>query len=205
MRCLVLSSLIVLLVGCTPVYKNLPAATGDIHGVDKFRPAYDVALYNTAVNVTTHHLSGLLLVKTMPDSSVRMVFSSEMGLKFFDFEFLHDGSFKVNYIIKQMNKKAVIKTLRKDFDLVLMRRRNFSTAYLRKDGGLLYYVFPQKKGSFCYITNAAGDSLQRMEIASKKKPIVVATMQQYHNGIPDTIGITHKNFKFTIELKKIER
>ena len=38
-------------------------------------------------NVVGNHLSGLLLIKKMPDSSTRMVFSNEMGLGFFDFEF----------------------------------------------------------------------------------------------------------------------
>ncbi|HQY12763.1 MAG TPA: hypothetical protein PK133_11145, partial [Ferruginibacter sp.] len=81
-----------------------------------------MTLYSTTVDVSGNHLSGLLLVKKMPDSSTRMVFSSEMGLSFFDFEFSADGNFKVYSIIKKMNRKAVIKTLRHDFELVLMNR-----------------------------------------------------------------------------------
>jgi len=30
-------------------------------------------------------------------------------------------------------------------------------------------------------------------------------MQHYIGGIPDTIGITHKNFNFNIGLKRLER
>lgn len=179
---------------------------GNISDIRKFKPDFKVALYNTEVNVTSHHLSGLLLVKTMPDSSLRLVFSSEMGVKFFDFQFSPDGSFKVFYIIKQMDKKPVITTLRKDFELVLMRQMVDSTASLLKDStGRLYYKFPQTKGYNYYVTNAAGDSLLRMERSSKRKPVVVAIMKNYKNGIPDTIGIEHKTFKFMIGLKRIER
>ncbi len=157
------------------------------------------------MNVIGKYLSGLLLLKTMPDSSLRIVFSNEMGFKFFDFEFAPDGRFTVNYIIKQMNKKPVITTLRKDFELVLMRSLDPSTAYIRKDSQFVYYVFPQTKGFYYYITDPGGRELVRMERGSKRKPVVEAIMKNYHDGVPDTIGITHKNFNFTIGLKKIER
>ncbi|MBK7307905.1 MAG: hypothetical protein IPI88_13305 [Chitinophagaceae bacterium] len=50
--------------------------------LQKFKPAFTVALYNTTVDVMGNHFSGLLLIKKMPDSSTRMVFSNEMGLGF---------------------------------------------------------------------------------------------------------------------------
>jgi predicted RNA binding protein YcfA (HicA-like mRNA interferase family) len=205
MRFLLLSSCLLLLAGCSSVYKNLQPATGNFNHIYKFRPQFSVVLYNAEINVTSHHLSGLLLMKIMPDSSTRIVFSSEMGVKFFDFAFLKDGSFKVYYIIPQMNKGPVIKTLMKDFDLVLMRQQGSHEQYILKDSAHLYYVLPQQKGANYYITNMAGDSLLRMEKSSKRKPVAVATMMNYKNGLPDTIGIDHKNFKFTIGLKKIER
>jgi hypothetical protein len=204
MRNLLLSSLL-LLTGCTSVYMNLQTTTGNVKDVQKFRPKFSVALYRTQVDVIGNHLSGVLLIKEMPDSSTRMVFSNEIGLKFFDFEFLPRVGFKVHSIIKQMNKKPVIKTLRKDFELVLMRSLNFSTAYLRGDESSLYYIFPQQKGFYTYVTDIKGAKLVRMERSSKRKPVVQVIAKDYINGIPDTIGISHRNFNFTIGLKRIER
>ena len=184
----------------------MQVAAGDITGLQKFKPAFTVALYNTQVDVVGNHLSGLLLIKKMPDSSTRMVFSNEMGFKYFDFEFAADGNFKVYSIIKQMNRKAVLKTLRKDFELILMNKLDSSSVDIRKDSsGFVYYVFPQEKGFNYYITNSAGDQLVRMERASKRKVVVEAIVQNYINGIPDSIAITHKKFNFTIGLKRIER
>ncbi|MEP7165081.1 MAG: hypothetical protein ABI741_10310 [Ferruginibacter sp.] len=180
-------------------------ATGNVNGLQKFKPAITVALYNTQVDIVGNHLSGLLLIKKMPDSSTRMLFSNEIGFKFFDFEFAPDGSFKVYSIIKQMNKKSVLKTLRKDLELVLMERLDSSNVSVHTSDGLLYYVFPQAKGYNYYITDSTGDKLVRMERASKKKTVVEAIMQNYINGIPDTIGISHKTFNFSIGLKRIER
>jgi hypothetical protein len=133
-----------------------------------------------------------------------MVFSNEIGFKFFDFEFLPNGDFKVYSIIDKMNKKAVIKTLRKDFELILMERLSPSQAIIRSSNGHIYYSFKQSSGYNHYITNTSGDSLVRLERASARKPVVEAIMTNYVQGIPDTIGFTHTNFDFTIGLKRIQ-
>lgn len=204
-RYLLSGSCLFFFIGCTPVYRQMQATTGNISGLVKFKPAFNVALYKTQVDVVGNHLSGLLLIKKMQDSSTRMVFSNEMGFKFFDFEFTPGGNFKVYSIIKQMNKKAVIKTLRKDFELILMERLDSAASSVRTSNGLKYYVFPQTTGYNYYITDSTGDKLVRMERASKRKTVVQAIMNDYMNGVPDTIGISHKTFNFTIGLKRIER
>lgn len=191
--------------GCSSAYKHLQATTGDVRILQQFKPAFSVALYKTNVDVAGNHLSGLLLIKRMPDSSMRLVFSNEIGFKFFDFEFASNGDFKVYSIIKQMNKKPVIKTLRQDFGLILMEKMDTRQVMIRKNDGLVYYTFPQAKGYYHYITNTTGTDLVRMERSSKRKAVMEAIMQNYTNGIPDTIGITHKNFNFTIGLKRLER
>ncbi|UOE49273.1 hypothetical protein MTO98_33300 [Mucilaginibacter sp. SMC90] len=206
MRFLLLSSCLLILASCSSVYKNLKPAGGDVRDIKKFAPDFTNVLYKTEVDVIGgHHLSGLLLIKTLPDKSVRMVFSNEMGFKFFDFEFKPDGGFKVYYIIKQMDKRPVIITLQKDFELVMMRKQNPSTGYIRKDDKYLYYVFPQEKGANYYITNKAGTELIRMERSSDRKPVVQAIVGGIHDGVADTIGISHKNFKFNIGLKRLKR
>ena len=101
---LILSSSLIFLLSCAPAQKAMQAATADVSVIQKFKPAFTVALYSTTVNVVGNHLSGLLLIKKMPDSSTRMVFSNEMGLTFFDFEFTPEGNFKVYSIIKKMIK-----------------------------------------------------------------------------------------------------
>jgi hypothetical protein len=205
MRCLILSSCLFLLAGCTSVYKNLRPATGNVSALAKFRPDFTNALYRTEVEVTGHQISGLLLIKTLADSSVRMVFSNEMGFKFFDFGFAPNGDFKAYYVVKQMDKGPVIKTLKKDFELIMMQEQTVKSAYLAADSSSVYYIIKRPKGYFCYVTDKAGTKLERAEIASPRKPIVDAVMLDYKMGIPDSIGITHKNFSFAISLKRLER
>lgn len=178
-------------------------AKADANCVASFRPVFTTALYNTQVNVTGKHLSGILIIKTMPDSSIRMVFSNEAGFKFFDFGF-NGTDFKVYYIVSQMDKKPVIKTLRKDFELVLMRHLHSPSGYTMRKENEYYHVFPNKKDHYYYITDSACTQLIRMERGSKKKKVMEAMLKNGKDGMPDTIGMRHNNFSFDIGLKRLE-
>jgi hypothetical protein len=193
------------MLSCSPAHQQMQSANADVSLLQKFKPAFTVALYNTTVDVVGNHLSGLLLIKKMPDSSTRMVFSNEMGFTFFDFEFAADGHFKVYSIIKKLDKRSVIKTLQHDFELILMNGMDNPKTSVKTANGHIYFIFPQTKGFNYYITNSKGDELVRMERAANKKTIVEAVMKNYIGGIPDTIGISHKTFEFNIGLKRIER
>ncbi|MEO6546747.1 MAG: hypothetical protein ABIN94_02060 [Ferruginibacter sp.] len=205
MRCLLFTSCLVLALGCSSPYKHLQATTGDPASLEKFKPKFSVTLYKAAVDVMGNHLSGLLMIKRMPDSSMRLVFSNEIGFKFFDFGFSKDSGFKVFSIIQQMNKKALIKTLRKDFELVIMEGIEKENPLVRKSEGLVYYTFHRSDGYYHYITNTGGNTLIRLERSSARKKVMEAVLKNYVNGIPDSIGITHRNFNFTIGLKRIPK
>lgn len=202
---MLLSSCFYIFIGCASIHQQMPLINKDISELQKFKPVFNASLYYTTVDVVGNHLSGLLLIKKMPDSSTRLVFSNEMGFKFFDFEFTEGGGFKVYSVIKQLNRKAVLKTLRKDFELILMEGLKGDEVSVRSGNGLVYYIVTKTKGYNYYITDSTGNKLVRLERASKSKTIVSATMENYSNGVPDTIGIAHQTFHFTIGLKRIER
>ncbi len=202
---LLLCSILLWHAGCKTVHSNMKPVQSDLHKLERFRPAFNVALYKTQVDVAGNHLSGLLLIKRMPDTTLRMVFSNEMGFTFFDFEFGKNGSFKVYSVISQMNRKAVLKTLQHDLELLLMQDMDFSNAFVRKNDGQLYHVFPKGNGFHYYITDSTAGKLLRLERASRKKVVAQTIMMNYVDGIPDTIGISHTAFEFNIGLKRIER
>ena len=205
MRYLLLSSWLFFLAGCNSAYKQLQKTDGNSACLQKFRPQFSTVVYTARIEIVGNYLSGLLVMKTMPDSSIRLVFTSEMGLSFFDFEFAANGDFKVHYIIKKMNRKAVIKTLRQDFELVLMNKIDQQNSSIYTNEGRIYHAFPQEKGSNYYITDPGCIELLGIEKASRKKAVVRAMMKDYLNGVPDTIGISHTGFQFTIGLKRLER
>ena len=205
MRYLLLSSWLLIFMSCTTTHKSTLFPDADISSLVKFKPDFSLALYNANIEVVGNHLGGLLLIKKMPDSSIRFVFSNEMGYSFFDFEFAQSGLFKVHSIIKKLNKKLVIKTLQHDFELVLMNQLNLLHASVRKENEHMIFTFPQAKGFNNYIMNKEGTELELMRRTSNKKTLVEAIMKNYTDGIPDTMGISHKTFEFNIGLKRIER
>jgi len=206
MRSLLLNSLLLigLLSGCSSAYKNLQQANGDVNCITKFRPQFANTLYSTQVDILKHHLSGLLFFKQMPDSNLRVVFANEMGFKFFDFEFTRDGGFVKHYMLPKMDKKAVVKTLRGDFELVLLRP-DLSKAHVMQDSTYHYTVVPTAKGNNYYITDTACAQLERIEKSSKRKPVVKVWLRNYEAGVPDTISIRHQGFTFNISLQRVQK
>jgi hypothetical protein len=196
---------ILLLVGCASAYKNLKAVHADPACLQKFEPHFGADWYNAKVDVIGKHISGLLLIKTMPDSSVRTVFTNEAGIKFFDFEF-RSGAFKVYDIIHALDKRPVVTTLRKDFELILMRQTAAkSTTPLQSDEEI-YYAFPEKKETVFFVTNKDCSTLLRVERGSKRKKKAAATLvNQNSAGIPDSMHIQHFTFNMQISMKKLEK
>jgi hypothetical protein len=205
MRFLLLSSVFVVFTGCHTLYRQLKPVGGDPMTVTRLQPAFGVGMYKTSVDVTGKHLSGVLILKKMPDSSLRAVFTSELGFTFFDFQWPVSGGFAVNTIIKQLDKPAVIKTLRKDFEGILMNRLPYAKSAIRTDGKFLYHLFKNKKDNYYYITDSVYNSLVRLERTGKRKKVTTVTMDVSPGHIPDSIHISHHNFVFDIKLKKMNR
>ena len=197
-------SFIALLMACSSPYKNLQQFKGDPGCIQQFKPVFTSVQYNTTVDVMGRHISGVLVIKHMADSSTRLVFAMKTGFKFFDFAFLPDSGFRVLYIVEQMDKKAVITTLRKDFELILFRNTDPEKGTIFGDEHHRYYAFKQEKGTNYYITDTACSELIRVEKSSRHKVVVEAMMAGYSAGLPDTIGILHHNFNFRISLKKLD-
>lgn len=192
------------LTACTSQYRSLRTVNGDAHCIEQFRPRLTDALYSTQVDILNHHLSGLLKFKQMPDSSLRVVFANEIGFKFFDFEFKPDGSFVKHYVLDKMDKKAVVKTLRGDFELVLLHPQ-LDEAHVARDAQYQYVVVPTAKGNNYYITDTTCTRLDHIEKSSRRKAVVKVWLGPGTNGIPDSIQIQHQAFKFNISLQHVQQ
>lgn len=172
--------------------------------VEKFKPVVPFAIYQASVDVLNKHLSGLLVIKTMDDNSVHTLFQSEMGLTYFDFVWSNDNHFKVINVIKQMNKKAVINTLRKDFELMLMKNMDLSNVETLSDSTGLFNKILKGDEIIYIVTDSDCVQLKRIISATSRKSKVTLTMNTPAN-VPDSVNIHHEKFKFIISLKKIEQ
>ncbi|GAO42080.1 hypothetical protein FPE01S_01_10930 [Flavihumibacter petaseus NBRC 106054] len=193
------------LTSCGNAYKGMTAVAAQAAPLESLQPVFHSELYRSQVDITGRHLSGLLLIKTMPDSSRRVVFSTETGFKFFDFAFDSTGTFSVIQIMDKLNKKVVISALRNDFDLLLMLRSKYPPDITAMHKGQLYRGFKLGGKTFWYVTPADGTTLDHAELGAKRKILAEAKWFPGNGTAPDSISLVHHNFHFTIDLKKLER
>ncbi len=141
----------------------------------------------------------------MADSSTRLVFTNEVGVTFFDFEFGRDGNFKVHQIIEQMDKKPVINLLRKDFELILMWGITNEALKSYTQNNEIFYAVTRKKETDYFITDKECANLLRIEKVSKRKKKVEVTLKGEKNSPPDSVHLKHFTFDMQINLKKLQR
>ncbi|MEJ7644381.1 MAG: hypothetical protein WKF87_07285 [Chryseolinea sp.] len=206
MRCLLFSGIALLAVSCVSEYQHLIPTNPDTNCALRIVPRHtEVAWYNASVDVVGKHISGLVLIKHLPDSSWRVVFTNEAGVTFFDIGYSADGDFKTFNIIRQLNRKAVISILRKDFELIIglpFRK----AVYTRFDSGdEVYYGAKQNNERAYFITSKDCASLRRVESGSARKRLVSITMPSTGYPAPARIEVKHHTFNMHIGLTRIQK
>jgi len=205
---LLLLPAILLLASCGNPYRKLQPSDGSQPSALAYKPSFEKELYRCTVNgkvlFKKFHLSGVLFFKTMPEHATRVVFQNEMGFAFFDFEWNAADSFTVKQIIPQLNKSAVVKTLRKDMELLLMRHLKKATEQIFTADNEWYHRFTLDKGFAYYVIDS--QKLVRIENAGNKKVITMTVGEkQTPEAMPEAVFIKHHKAHFTIALKKIEQ
>jgi hypothetical protein len=204
MRSLLLSSLLILLFSCAP---KIHQDYKEISSEATLTPVFDASksyLYKAKIDILKYYLSGLLFIKPVTEDTFRLVFTNELGIKFFDIEFFPKGK-TVHYIMEKMNKKAVINTLEKDMKLFLMNDLVMAKAQeLQSETGSTVFKFKGDKENYFYFLNDSS-VLERIELTTKKKVKVEVDLKDYQENVPHLINIKHHNFKFNIELNYLQR
>ena len=199
-----LFSLVVMFCSCRSEYKTLQTSSSTANCMDNFAREFETAWYAATIDVYGKHLSGLLLIKNMGDETFRTVFTNEAGVTFFDFEFSRDSAFRVKKVIKQLDRKPVINTLRDDFSLILLLPFKGPAPQRLERDDEIFLASRRKNETAYFITDRDCASLRRLEWASKRKPKVTISLTGEYSQ-PLTAAITHHNFDMVINLKKIEK
>lgn len=205
MRSLLVISVLCITWGCRqPAYLQLPQTDAATPCSNLLNAEFKTVLYNCHINVVGNHLSGLLLFKQTGKDSTRVVFSTEMGIKFFDFEFTPSG-FKVIYCIDKLNKKVVLRQLEKDIGLLLFRNVSVNSISNFKNNNENYMRTASGKAETYYVADSTCMTLLRIEDVYKGKPKVTIHLTERKEGMADSVYIEHKNYEFNISLKQIQR
>lgn len=152
-------------------------------------------VYKANITVYDNNFSGIFIVKKLGEANHRIVFTTEMGNKIFDFSFLNDA-FKVNFIIETMNKAILINILKKDFMALVQEKLTVHKSYTLQDT-LVYETALSNKKHFYFKTQQL-DKIVRINNGKEK---VAFIFSEINDAIANKIKILHSNIKLEINLK----
>ncbi|MBL7704131.1 MAG: hypothetical protein JNM21_01175 [Taibaiella sp.] len=215
MRYFLFVSIVVLAIGCAPrPYKDLKLHENNsslLLPASNYAPKFEKILYSCNVKGRTpfgkrFSLSGLLFFKQFADGSERVVFQNQMGITYFDFGWDQSGGFRVHQIITQMDKPALVKTLKKDIELLLFKNLGPMDSGIFTDGtGKEYLRFELKEKGFVYYVFEKGN-IVGIENADEKRKVVVMALSEAKgaNTFAQKISMKHLRAHFTIDLNRIQ-
>ncbi len=204
MRYFLLISVVALSLGAYPYPKNnLIVEPGPPDCITNH--ADSSGLYTISINVIGHNFSGLLLLKKNNDSTIRAIMLSEMGPKILDFN-LMPSDYKVNYAMKQLRRKIILKALYADFAGItgISTYGKPSVTSQNDSLNIISYKVSSNK-NMIYSTNHKSSNSYAQIIDKQKKEAVIFYFCKDINSGPDSIFLQHCNFNMDIRLKKINR
>ncbi len=198
-----ISSLILLLIGCGSYPAKMGYTEVDSIALTVSNPYFSDTntdyVYKAKIKVFNNYLGGILIIKKTTPAAHRIVFTTELGNTIFDFSII-DNEFKVNRVLKEMDRKILLNILEKDFKSLLHEQaqitKNYNNGHSTISAATIYgkphfYTFKETQ-------------LERITRVGGQKEKVVFLFSEISNNIAKHIQINHKNLRFQIELKAFE-
>ena len=158
-------------------------------------------LYKAKINIYNKNFGGILIIKKIEKEHHRIVFTTEIGNKIFDFVIVND-TFKVNYIVNELNKKNIINTLQNDFHILVKEYSNVNKQF-DSDTETIYQTNYDKINNLYYFFLKENYKLFKIVKSTSTKEKVIFNFLEFNNNIVTKIDILHKNFKLKIHLRYI--
>ncbi|MQP23547.1 hypothetical protein GFJ94_00535 [Flavobacterium sp. LMO8] len=154
-------------------------------------------VYKTHIEIYGNKMGGIFIAKRINDSIHRMVLTTDFGNKLLDFE-ISESSFKVNFVIDNLDKKIIINTLRDDFRTLLQVNSKVFKTYKRNNE-----VIYQTENNVYYFFDEFSNNLTKIIKTNKRKEKVLFTFQSKKTTFAENINIQHNNIKLKIDFNQI--
>lgn len=157
-------------------------------------------VYKANITAYGHRFGGLMIVKKIGDMHHRIVFTTEMGNKMLDAELKRDH-FTLNFIADALNRKMLLKTLERDFKILLREKSKVVRAFENAD----FIIYKSERdGRFnFYFMNKANNRLAQVVNTTRAKEKVIIDFTSKDGKIAESILIEHKDLKLRIALVAI--
>lgn len=157
-------------------------------------------VYKSQIEVYGNLLSGILILKKINNSTHRIALTSDFGNKMMDFE-ITDNSFKINYIISDLDKKMVINLLEKDFRLLLKKQYPITESF-QNSASEIYQSVQGKKNYYLFF-NKQNNLLSQIIFTEGQKAKINFNYVAKTPILADEIELIHHDIKLKIKLLRI--
>lgn len=188
----------------------------------KYTPPGASQLYKATLDIKKHHLTGLLVVKRMEESSgrenalphpiagsaecsgtYRVVFMNEVGMTFFDLE-MDSCGLKVISCFESLNKKALMKIFETDLRTLLCGS-SLEKEQMYRQSGTNCLVISGLNGN-CRTWQSwspMGDTLHAISAKSTIADPVLIRFANFSNGFPMKIILENPFINLKLSLRKL--
>ena len=157
-------------------------------------------VYKCQMDIYKNHVSGILIIKKISETTHRVVLTSDFGNKMIDFE-ISENDFKLNYVLADLNKKMVINFLKNDFRELL--RQNYPVAQTFENELSIVYDSKMGKKNYYLSFNKENSLLTNIIYTQNKKEKINFSFEAKKPTFAEMINLEHKDFKITIKLFQI--
>ncbi|PLX13192.1 MAG: hypothetical protein C0598_04200 [Marinilabiliales bacterium] len=167
------------------------------------------ALYKANLIVMGNELSGLLLLKKTNPSEYRIVFMSELGLKYFDFGVNYTKEkpeFTNYYLLSPMQRGEVEKILFNDLCILLSE---FSDnikykVYRNNKTGDLAILNNVDEYNYVAFRYSGKDKIEKIQWNSKPEGRSMISINNYKGNLPSDLLMENSKYSLRLQLKLVE-
>ncbi|MGG7441088.1 hypothetical protein ACQ7CU_23780 [Chryseobacterium arthrosphaerae] len=157
-------------------------------------------VYKCQMDIYKNHVSGILIIKKISETTHRVALTSDFGNKLIDFE-VSDHDFKLNYVLPDLDKKIVINFLKNDFQQLLKRQYPVTESF-ENENSKIYLSKIDNKGYYLFF-NKENNLLKQIIYTKNSKEKIDFTFDAKKSIFADSLNLQHKDFKINIKLFQI--
>ncbi len=157
-------------------------------------------VYKANFDVYKHSFGGILIIKMIQNENYRIVCTTEFGKRIFDFEWVNND-FITHYILEELNRKIIIKTLQNNFQILVKQKSKIVKEFLNDKEMAFQTSFDQRFNY--YVFSKRSQQLVRIIHTSKNKEKMTIYFDRMENDIARSVEIIHHNMKMKIKLNYI--
>ena len=144
-----------------------------------------------------------MVIKHLGNGHFRIVFTAKMGQTLLDTK-LTPTDFIIKKSIPQLDRKLLFNLLEKDLRMICDDHSGMATALQDTHHRGTVFRLKTRKGHRYFYDNETGDLLEKIERGTRRRKKVVADLDNYREGFPTKITLTHQGIQLTIGLVLIQ-